>query len=701
MQQKSGKKNRFPESKDFPKLKDVSLKTGRSPAMDEIVRRGLDDVTRGKQFYDAFSTIEFPAQAKERGTAEGRTLLHDKGNEDIATYVSRKRAAIEHDQGTLSKRIKLVARECTGTNRRKKRASCSLEDRDAVTVDEESIQFDDNSVEFDVVDRRNAKERTHMKISLENVDLALPKLIEEHVTKSRTAGATKAYAKINKGLAVHGLIFSVLGAIDFFTKGDDVRGAITLSQSVHTLGGLTGINEVVTKIGKHVFSEAAKVLARGLGLERGLERFSTKVEKLLGDIPGVGLAFDIYFIEQDIEQLADLDLSDPEEAKLLPLRVIDLGLDVSTTVLILIGSFCPEAEVITEPLVIVISIIRMAIDDFYIDIMAEMEKVNWKSPWAGLEFLGALVKGILEGAADFFTGGLRRQMENYRKQEENDNKLIQNLTNPDSYYQIVGEKEGTEETIDFTAGFLSSFGGYINFRLLDNNRGLLEIGDVSGSNHKTIRKSFKVSSAVKNIVLGLGESRTFTYKHETAKLWIVIPIKSYDEICGAQLNEKSVYGTYYGNSDNNTFYAVQRPKPTTKKPGTDSNEDCNFGKLNLKFVTGNYHYNLYGRGGSDTFYLGPEMSSVTGGGGSDVYIIQSDGGKTIIDNFAEDEKHDIVVINVIYSNIECHQTRNDLDVTYATSHHIRIKNWFIPDVNYYRHPFTMLVHTVTTTFALR
>ena len=46
----------------------------------------------------------------------------------------------------------------------------------------------------------------------------------------------------------------------------------------------------------------------------------------------------------------------------------------------------------------------MAIDDFYIDIMGEMDKVNWKSPWAGLEFLGALFKGVLEGAADFLTG---------------------------------------------------------------------------------------------------------------------------------------------------------------------------------------------------------------------------------------------------------------------------------------------------------
>ena len=70
------------------------------------------------------------------------------------------------------------------------------------------------------------------------------------------------------------------------------------------------------------------------------------------------------------------------------------------------------------------------------------------------------------------------------------------------------------------------------------------------------------------------------------------------------------------------------------------------------------------------------MSTVTGGGGSDVYIIQSDGGKTIIDNFAEDSKHDIVVINVDYRNVKCHQTRNDLDVTYSKSHHIQIKSGF-------------------------
>ncbi|XP_078357676.1 uncharacterized protein LOC144642570 [Oculina patagonica] len=683
-------KGRFPEREDIPRLEKLEGKSGRSPAMDEVVDGMLKTIPRKRKRIDeAFSTDEFPVR-KKGGTREGRDLIHKQGSETVPSYLIRKRAAGDHDGEVIAAK---VAKYCAGTSRRRKRFACSLNDKEeSVTVDEGSIKVTEDTVDFDVVDRRNAKEREHIQLRLNSQELATPKLIEDHLSKSKRAGASEAYSKVNKGLAVHGLIFSVLGAVNYFQEGDDLRGAISVAQSAHTLGGLTGLNEIVSKVGKRVLSSAAKGLAKGLNLEKGLERLSTKVERfaergvgeLLGDIPVVGLAFDIYFIEQDIEQLADLNLNDPEDVKLLPLRVIDLALDVSTTILSLVGTFCPEAEVVTEPLVIVLSIIRMAIDDFYIDIMAEMEKVNWKSPWAGLEFLGALVKGFLDGAADFLTGGLRRQMESYRKQEEYDKKLIQDLKNPDNYYKIVGEKEGGGDTIDFTQGRLSSFGGYINFRLDDNNRARLEIGDVTGS-HGTIRKTFTVGSNLKDIVLGIGESRTFTYKHETAKLWFVIPIKSYDVICGADLHEKSVYGTYYGNSNNNTFYAVQNPKPTTKPPGK-KDEECNFGNLNLKFVTGNYHYNLYGRGGSDTFYLGPEMSAVTGGSGSDLYIIQSDGGKTIIDNFAEDNMRDIIVINVDFDNIQCHQSRTDLDVTYSKSHHIRIKNWFTPgDPTYYRH----------------
>lgn len=674
--------NRFPKGTELPSLATFDGKAGRSPATDQLVQGMLGDVNKKRKLDEIFTKEEFPAREKKGGTQKFRKYIHTEGNRDVPSYLIRERAASDHDGEVF---IKKVFSSCSDKRRRRRRSLCRFIDKDSVYVDEESVKVSEKMVEFDVTDQRNSELREHVQFPLSSNELATPKLIKDNLAKSRRHGASKTYVKIHKGLAVHGLIFSALGAAHYFQEGDYVRGSISLTQAVHTFEGLTNIQ-------RRVLSRAAKAVAKSLNFEKGLERFSSKVErlmekgvgKLLGDIPVVGLSFDVYFIEEDIQELADLDFSDPDDLKLVPLRVIDLYLDVSSTAWNLIGTIFPEAEVIAEPLVIFISIVRMAIDDFYIDIMEEMNNVNWNSPWAAVEFQGALVKGILEGAADFLTGGLRRQLDSYQKQHNYDKKLLRNLKNPDNYFKIVGEKKGGIETIDFTQGELSSFGGYINFRLHDDNLATVEIGDVSGTG-KTIRKTFKVDSSLKDIVLGLGESRSFTYKHETAKLWFVIPIKSFDIICGSQLHEESVYGTYYGNSDNNTFYAVQRPKKIEKLP-KKKGQECNLGELNLEMLTGNYHYNLYGLGGSDTFYLGPELATVTGGGGSDVYIIQSDGGKTIIDNFAEDAMRDIVVINVSYASIRCHKTGNDVDITYSKSHHIRIKNWFTPgDAHYYRH----------------
>ena len=60
------------------------------------------------------------------------------------------------------------------------------------------------------------------------------------------------------------------------------------------------------------------------------------------------------------------------------------------------------------------------------------------------------------------------------------------------------------------------------------------------------------------------------------------------------------------------------------------NGECYFGKRNLTLVSGKYHYNMYGHGGNDTFDLGPQLSTVTGGERSDIYIIQSDGEKKLL-----------------------------------------------------------------------
>lgn len=705
-------KERFPTKDEMPKLQYGLQETGntnlagRSPAMDEVAIAIFDkEVQRGGvQIHDAFTNANYPPRQSPKvdeegnrrpkkvmgGTALGREYLHSKGDEDIPSYLITAEADSDHDRETIVKKARY---SCRGNDRRRKRAACSLEElNDEIIVDEKSIKVTKMNVEIDVVDSRDAKKRTHLQLDITADELATPKRIKESMSKSKRPGASKQYAKVNKGLALHGMIFSALGAIDYFSRGDDVRGGFAVSQSMQTLGALTGVNEIAAKAGKQLLRYTALKVAKGLKMEQGLARFSEKVDrfmekgvgKLMGDIPGVGLVFDIYFIEQDVETLANLDLNNPDEVKLLPLRVVDLVLDVDTTVLNLIGTFCPEAEVITEPLVIVLSIIRMAIDDFYIDIMEEMEKVNWNSPWAGLQFIGALVKGFFEGAADFLSGGLRREMVSYQVQVDADRKLLSDLKNTENYYKLVG-CDGEDCKIDFTGGQLSSFGSYINFRLHDDGQATLEIGDVTGQ-HETITKTFRVPANLDKIVLGIGESHEFLYKTKTAKLWFFIPIKDYRVICGANLHSKSVYGTYYGNSNKNTFYAVQNPKPTPPPPNQPSEAECNYGKINLKFLIGNYHYNLYGRGGDDVFYLGPQMSKVTGGEGSDVYVIQSDSGRTVIDNFAEDSKRDMVVINVAFDGISCHKSSANLDLKYSSTHHIRINNWFTPgDPNYYRH----------------
>ena len=705
-------KKRFPTKDEMPKLqrglkdKGKALLAGRSPAMDEVARKILleEIYSRGVQIHEAFTDANYPArQAKgydeegdkrpkeEKGGAElAREYLYSEGDQLIPSYLITQMADTDHDRETVVKR---AIQHCMSSKKRKKRAACSLEElNDEIIVDEKSIKVSKTKVELDVVDGRDANKRMHLVLHITADELATPKTIKERMSNSERSGASKKYAKVNKGLAVHGMVFSALGALDYFSRGDDVRGGFAVSQSLHTLGALTGVNEIAAKVGKKLLRYSAFKLAKGLKMEKGLARFSEKVDKfmekgvgkLMGDIPGVGLVFDIYFIEQDVEALAHLDLNNPDDVKLLPLRIVDLVLDVDTTVLNLIGTFCPEAEVITEPLIIVLSIIRMAIDDFYIDIMEEMDKVNWKSPWAGLEFIGALVKGFLEGAADFLSGGLRREMQSYQAEVDADKKLLTDLKNSDNYYKVVG-CNGEDCKIDFTKGRLSSLGGYINFRLHDDGQATLEIGDVT-KKHKTIKETFKVPPNLDNIVLGIGESREFLYKTKTAKLWFFIPIKHYSVICSAKLHTKSLYGTYYGNSNKNKFYAVQNPKPTTPPANPPSEGECNYGKINLKFLIGNYHYNLYGRGGEDVFYLGPQMSQVTGGEGSDVYVIQSDSGRTVIDNFAQDIKRDMVVINVPFDDIACLKSSSNLDLKYSDTHHIRVNNWFTQGhPNYYRH----------------
>lgn len=241
----------------------------------------------------------------------------------IPSYLIIQLADTDHDRETVVKR---AIQHCMSSKKRKKRAACSLEElNDEIIVDEKSIKVSEKKVELDVVDGRVANKRMHLVLDITADELATPKTIKERMSNSERIGSSKNYAEVNKGLAVHGMVFSALGALNHFSKGDDVRGGFALSQSLHTLGALTGVNDIAAKVGKNLLRYSAFKLAEGLKMEEGLTRFSEKVDrfmekgvgKLMGDIPGVGLVFDIYFIKEDVEALANLDLNNPDDVKLL------------------------------------------------------------------------------------------------------------------------------------------------------------------------------------------------------------------------------------------------------------------------------------------------------------------------------------------------------------------------------------------------
>ena len=142
------------------------------------------------------------------------------------------------------------------------------------------------------------------------------------------------------------MIFSVFSAANYFPKGDNACGAFSLSQSVHTFGGLTGINEAAIKIGKHILCQSAKSLAKKFTFRERLGTILHEDGKVHGK-----RSREItwrHFCAQDMEELADLDLDNPKDVKLLLLCLIHLALHVHTMVLNLIGTFCPEVKVIAN-----------------------------------------------------------------------------------------------------------------------------------------------------------------------------------------------------------------------------------------------------------------------------------------------------------------------------------------------------------------
>ncbi len=564
----------------------------------------------------------------------------------------------------------------------KKRRKRSSEACGKVKLVEDSIKWEGDVIEFETINNEGIKEEHEMKIPLN--EMASNKFFQE-----KTSRMAEFSRKFGVGMGVYGTLASAAGSIEQFMNGNYGQGALSAAQTLHSIGGLTGINE---KMQKFIVRKSLDFAAEKFGFEKIAEKLSEPLaeglgkagkvfSRFLGDVPFVGLGFDIYFITEDVKDLENKNSSTPEF-----LKVAHLILDIETTILSLVETIAPEAEPFIEPLVIALSIIRMTIDDFYTDIKGELDKVKGAS--FGTKVV-AFLKGFGEGIADVFTLGMVNQINKLDAEKDHDRELFKNMSNPELYFNTTKAEKGN---LDFNGNYMSQFGGFLTVTLHNDGSFSMELPEVyTGENPISIKtKNMKYDKPAKDIVMGIGTVASPAYRHVEAKLWLLIPVKSYDLVSKFLKHNSSRYGTYYGNDLNNNFYAIQNDTPSHSaiQENLSVCKSFFYSQFLSQSMLGNYHYDLYGQGGDDKFFLGPQTVNVLGNDGKDLYFIPPTGGKTVIYNFALDEKQDTLYMNLSYSDLYCYRQDEDLVVHYCDSHVAILKQWFTHasgKEKYYRH----------------
>ena len=399
----------------------------------------------------------------EKQTPEENIVKTSQNIEELTTDVKSK-----EDVRYLKDKIEEdVKNQCSKKRRRRKRRSvCKLMGKGI--LDENSINLEGSKLSYEFKDPNDQEKNYKFTTEIDENRLFTKKRMQSQKS------ASKAYETFTKSFAGYGLAMSIFGSIGSFEEGNTVQGSIQAVQSLHSIGALTGLNEKLARVSTKALSKVVIKGAEKVGLKVG-EKALAKLSALAVDIPIVGIAFDVYFIANDISDLSDaIKKGNTDE---IVLSSTHLFLDETTLVLSLMG---PE----TEPLVIALSLIRMAVDDFYIDISTEMKKAH-----GALGKTLAFFKGIGEGFADFLSGGMLRALKDLKAKEKYDRDLLSDLSTPESYYEIKGSNcDGPPSTIDFTSGKYWGLGGEIKFILGDDDSFIVELSGVpaDGEEKQTI-----------------------------------------------------------------------------------------------------------------------------------------------------------------------------------------------------------------------
>ncbi|WP_163833604.1 C80 family cysteine peptidase [Spartinivicinus ruber] len=476
--------------------------------------------------------------------------------------------ALSHDHGVMVKVMASVLAEKNSETGRH------------YEIDEHSLKVDltTGDLQFNVVDVNDPRQRPLVKTKIPTEELRTPGLVDEyHKTAEELSKPQELKGSlnnhINRGLAIYGIAAGLKGGIQALEQGRITEGSIALSQASHGIGELTGINrklykaagQALTKVLSRGVQQLGQVTAEVAGREVGqlltedagsLLRTAGRVGELLEDVPIIGTAFGIYNIEQDLQRGDTLGY-------------IDAGLDGAITALSLAG---PEAE----PIVIALTIIRMGIDEFYTDIKKELDALPADAS-AGQK-AEAVFTGI--GKASFhlweewtLPGQIYGAVTHSKKLDQEyvkDQAYLNNLADYHNYFKVEKEQGDNVQEINFANGSASWNGGNITFRLGEPGQAstlnLASIPDSRGNNHSETHP-LNLSNNVNDIVLGVGESEKISFKEQSVKFLWFIPVDKKRIISGIDEESTSLHGTYYGNSQDNRFIAVQQqPKDQEGNP---------------------------------------------------------------------------------------------------------------------------------------
>ncbi|XP_046730180.1 uncharacterized protein LOC124401775 isoform X2 [Silurus meridionalis] len=311
--------------------------------------------------------------------------------------------------------------------------------------------------------------------------------------------------------------------------------------------------------------------------------------------------------------------------------MIDLTLDTLMVDLDIVEFVQPELAPIIIPVNLVLGAIRMTINNIYLDIKDKLKILP--SNAIVLDKIGEVKVGFEEAV---FHTMLDTEIFFYiipYHEIENGHRLIEEISDYHEYFSKI--VQAGRKSIHFAGGTNSWNGGGITFCLSNDSYSEMCMNYFVSA--EIISKKFWDidTTNTNDIVLSIEESHKLTYTH----------VKMY----------KSWY-----------FFAVQK--------SNDSHQ--------MEIML-SYYYKLYGKEGSDTFYLGPQRSYVEGQSGKDIYIIPKDGGSTIINNYDPFKATDLLILSINYYQILVTKIKNHVILQYNNNHYVQILEWFTGEE--YRH----------------